>query len=167
MVPSMDKATDTPLAHPMSYSETRILEIRGEPPPKPFYMNLIPTEHQEQVTVIDWWNITCKRFGLPASALFAIPNAGAGAQRGQAGKMKAEGVRRGIPDLFLAVPRTAASPNLLTRYHGMFIEMKRRGKRATDEQEQEMNALMRRGYWCVTCDSADGAMRAITAYLQP
>ena len=73
-------------------------------------------EHDAQVAVIQWWAYAHKGFGLPEFALFAVPNAGAGAQRGQAGKMKAEGARSGIPDLLLPVARGA--------YRGLCIEMK-------------------------------------------
>jgi hypothetical protein len=47
---------------------------------------------------------------LPGIGFFVChPNAGAGAQRGQAGKMKAEGVKAGVPDTFLAVAHSGAS----------------------------------------------------------
>lgn len=120
---------------------------------------LIPTEHDEQVALIDWWNNgAAHAYGLTIYHLFAIPNAGAGASKGQAGKMKAEGTRAGIPDLFLAVPRLQCP--------GLFIEMKRRdGGRLSLEQQLAIQALSRQGYRCVVCKGADEAIRAIRDYL--
>lgn len=118
----------------------------------------IPTEHQEQVALIEWWDRGAGHaWGLSIYHLFAIPNAGAGASRGQAGKMKAEGARSGIPDLFLAVPRG--------QWHGMFIEMKRkRDGRVSFAQEVAMLSLGK-NYLCVVANGADEAMRAIRKYL--
>lgn len=86
----------------------------------------IPTEHEEQVALMRWASLSIPRYpGL--RWLHAIPNAGAGAQRGQAGKMKAEGVKRGVPDLCLPVPARG--------YHGAYVEMKRvRGSATSPEQ---------------------------------
>lgn len=143
----------------MSYHLTRISEIQGARTDRP-QVELIPTEHQEQAAVVQWWDfIECRKHALPHSALYAIPNSGAGPLRGQCGKLKAEGLRAAMPDLHLAVPAG--------KYHGMFIEMKRRGKVATEAQEGEMEKLRRRGFYCVTCDSADKAMAEIRKYLNP
>lgn len=118
-----------------------------------------PTEHQIQVSVIQWWNYACHGWRLPAFALHAIPNAGAGAQRGQAGKMKAEGTRAGIPDLFLAVP--------VGRAGGLYIEMKRAvGGKVSPEQRAVMNYLMKAGYVVAVCRSLDEARETITRYLR-
>jgi hypothetical protein len=118
---------------------------------------LEPSEHASQCAVIDWWDWNCKRWGLPSFALFAVPNAGAGAQKGQAGKMKAEGVRPGVPDLVLAVP-TAGAPGLL-------IEMKRKPNKVMEEQHRVIFFLRRVGYHVVVAWSQEEAVRAITAYL--
>ena len=56
-------------------------------------------EHSEQVTLIKWWALACKQFGIPEQLLFAIPNGG---KRDviSAKLLKDEGVRAGVPDLF-------------------------------------------------------------------
>jgi hypothetical protein len=120
-----------------------------------------PSEHESQVAVIDWWNWQCKKWDLPPFALFAIPNAGAGAQRGQAGKMKAEGVRKGAPDLMLAVAyvdRGALCPGLL-------IEMKRKPNVPRPEQAEFILYLRLQGYHVVVAWCAEEAILAIKGYL--
>lgn len=117
----------------------------------------LPTEHQEQCALIEWWDRGGHHaYGLTIYHLFAIPNAGAGASRGQAGKMRAEGARAGIPDLFLAVPRG--------EWGGMFIEMKRRDGKPSFAQEVAMLALGKR-YRCVVARGYDEAVGAIHDYL--
>lgn len=114
-------------------------------------------EHSEQVNLIQWWALQCKRFGVPEQLLFAIPNGG---QRNivTAKRMKDEGVRSGIPDLFLAVPRG--------NFHGLFVEMKKpRGGVVSDNQKACMEMLSTNGYYVTVCHGFIEAKTAITAYL--
>jgi hypothetical protein len=120
-----------------------------------------PLEHDEQVALIEWWDLACKRFRLPPFALFAIPNAGAGAQRGQAGKLKAEGMRKGVCDLFLGVPRIYGS----VVKAGLFIEMKRRPRKPDADQEAFIAFMRAMQYVCVVAYSMEEAKQAITEYL--
>jgi VRR-NUC domain len=115
-----------------------------------------PTEHQEQVKVIHWWRHACKVYGVPEYALFAVPNGGS---RGvvEAVGLKAEGVRPGVPDLFLAVPRGGLS--------GMFVEMKAIKGRASPEQTDFIASARLRGYRAEFCFGADAAIEAITNYM--
>jgi hypothetical protein len=118
-----------------------------------------PLEHEEQCALIDWWAYACKAHGIPESMLFAIPNAGAGASKGQAGKMKAEGVRPGIPDLMLAVVRAP--------WAGLFLEMKRvRGGRTSTEQAARIVELRLQGYRVAVADGCEHARALITEYLK-
>ena len=118
----------------------------------------VPTEHEEQVALFEWAE---RRLALyPELAfLFAIPNAGAGAQRGQAGKMKAEGVKPGVPDLFLPVARNG--------YYGCFIELKRmRGSRVEAEQTEWLFNLHLQGYYTAVCKGCEQAQKVLVAYLE-
>lgn len=113
-------------------------------------------EHQEQVAVVEWadyqrWN--GKRIG---DYLAAIPNGGH-RHPAVAGKLKAEGVRRGFPDLILAIP--------ITPYHGLFIEMKARGGRPSVEQKCWISLLREQGYQAVVAVGADQAIAEIQHYL--
>ena len=60
----------------------------------------VPTEHAEQVTLVQWL-----RRQYPGVLIFAIPNGG---QRNAAValKLKLEGVVRGVPDLYIPAWRT-------------------------------------------------------------
>lgn len=132
--------------------------------------SVAPSEHAEQCAVIDWWAHACKGYGLPEFALFAIPNGGA-RHPVVASKLKAEGVRAGVPDLFLAKPivmvhQSAVSRHLETTAHGLWIEMKRRPNKPSAEQEAVILYLRQRGYHCVIAWNADEAIRTIKAYLK-
>ena len=94
---------------------------------------LLPKEGQEQATLMSWAGMqSCvyPELGL----LFHIPNGGS-RSKAEAGRFKAEGVKAGVPDLFLPVPRG--------EYHGLFIELKRRqGGRVSDEQKDWLLTLL-------------------------
>lgn len=119
-------------------------------------------EHNEQVKLFNIINlqiVTYPEFDL----LFAIPNGGSRGgnvmQRIINGrKLKMEGVKRGIPDLFLPVPRGS--------YHGLFIEMKVKPNGMTKEQKEWFVKLTNSGYKCVCCYSADEAFLTLCNYLQ-
>lgn len=118
----------------------------------------VPTEHDEQVALMQWAAWETARHG-ELRWLHAIPNAGAGAQRGQAGKMKAEGAKPGVPDLCLPVPRG--------NYHGAYIEMKRvRGSVMSEDQGCWRDHLKASGYaHCVAKGFAE-ARDFLLAYLE-
>ena len=87
---------------------------------------------------------------------FAIPNGGD--RNPVVGAMlKAEGVKRGVLDMFLPVARGM--------YHGFFIEMKRPGGRTSAEQRQWISELMGQGYQVEIHYSDDSAIRALLDYL--
>lgn len=114
-------------------------------------------EHSEQVNLIQWWSLQCKRYGVHEQLLFAIPNGG---QRNivTAKRMKDEGVRAGIPDLFLAVPRG--------QFHGLFVEMKKqRGGVVSESQKACMEMLSANGYCVTVCHGFTDAQETIKGYL--
>lgn len=118
-------------------------------------------EHQEQCAVMKWWSMSCSRFGIDEHMLFAIPNGGK--RDAITGKiLKDEGVRAGIPDLFLAVPRMNGDPK-----HGLFIEMKKRkGGRVSQAQKEMIANLNDEGYAAVVCQGFQQAVLAIEMYLK-
>ena len=113
-------------------------------------------EHREQANVIRWWALAHRGFGLPEFALLAVPNGGLRTQA-TAGKLYAEGVRRGVYDLELPVAAGA--------FHGFRAEMKSANGRPTPQQ-------IAFGAWCdsmgwktVVCYNSGEAIDAIKAYL--
>jgi len=113
-------------------------------------------EHLEQTQLLAWARY--QRFnGTPiADDLHAIPN-GARTSMSVAKRLKAEGLRAGIPDLMLTIP--------VAPYHGLFIELKAKGGRLTDTQREQIERLRARGYHAVCCVGFDEARIAIERYL--
>lgn len=114
---------------------------------------LIPTEHQEQCAVIEW----CDQHPI-AKRIFAIPN-GSNKSPAAAAKFKREGLRKGVPDLFLPVARRG--------FHGLFIEMKHtKGSAVSPEQVAWVDYLFSAGYVARTARGADDAIAMISDYLK-
>ncbi len=111
------------------------------------------TEHDIQVTCINWFRLSYPKY---RQHLFAIPNGGA-RNKIVAYKLKAEGVLKGVADLFLAYPSGG--------YHGMFIEMKKKGNYATKEQKELMALYADTGYRCEVCYSLDEFVNVIKEYM--
>lgn len=114
-------------------------------------------EHDEQVLLMKWWELACKGFGIANECLFAIPNGGL-RNVVTACNLKREGVRAGVPDIFLAVARG--------EFHGMFIEMKKKkGGRVSEAQKRVGGVLIGRGYFVCICHGWDEARSKICWYL--
>jgi hypothetical protein len=109
-------------------------------------------EHQEQSAFIEW----CDAKGQPYSSIYAVPNGGH-RHIMTAVRLKKEGQRAGVPDLFLPLPNG--------KFHGLFIEMKTKTGRLTDKQLYWFDLLMLRGYKCVMCRGCDEAIKTITEYV--
>ena len=119
---------------------------------------LLPKEGQEQAALMSWAQMQSWRW--PELALmFHIPNGG-GRSKAEAGRFKAEGVKAGVPDLFLPVPRG--------EWHGLFIELKRQaGGRLSDEQKEWIPALQAQGYRVEVCKGWEAAAEVLKDYLGP
>lgn len=117
----------------------------------------VPSEGVEQATLFSWAKMQEHKWP-ELRLLFHIPNGGS---RGkvEAARFKAEGVKAGVPDLFLPVARG--------KYHGLFIEMKRiKGGRASDEQKAWIAALQKQWYVADICRGWKEAADLITWYLE-
>jgi len=116
-----------------------------------------PTEHQEQCALFEWAALA-QGAHPELCMLFAVPNGG---KRDPivAAKLKAEGVKAGVPDVFLACPRG--------RWHGLFVELKRadRSNHATSAQRAWIEMLRRYGYSAVVAYGCVEAQQAIMSYL--
>lgn len=126
------------------------------PKDKPARKKMSFEESHIQRTVIRWWQVKCREFGVAEVLLFSIPNGG---HRHviTASIMKAEGARAGAPDLFLACPNH--------RHSGLFLEIKRLTGVVTPEQEVFHALLRARGYQVNVCRSVKEAVDTIILYL--
>ena len=120
-------------------------------------MNLYtPTEAQEQTAVFNWAAVMARKWP-ELRLLHHIPNGGSRNAR-EAHNLRMQGVKAGIPDIFLPVARGG--------WHGLYIEMKRRkGGRLSDEQAAMLEALREQGYCAWVCKGANDAIDLITEYL--
>ena len=119
------------------------------------------TEHAEQVAVIDWCMMNLRQYP-ELDLLFAVPN-GAMLGGGKIGAirmnaLKAEGLRPGVPDLFLPVARHMC--------HGLFIEMKTSSGRLSENQTEYIAAVEKQGYFCAVCHGADEAIETLEWYMK-
>ena len=120
--------------------------------------NLVATEHQEQVALMQWWGYYSQAHSIPETLLFAIPN-GSFRQKVTGAILKAEGVRAGVSDLFLAYPSG--------QYHGAFIELKRdrKASRVTVMQKRFLKFARDFGYYAVVAYGFEDAKHVIESYV--
>jgi hypothetical protein len=123
-------------------------------------MPIVLSEHKEQVSFIHKAKKYLRDKGREEliPLLFAIPNGGA-RDRIAASAMKMEGVRAGVPDLFFAHPSG--------RYHGLFIEMKKRvGGSLSPDQKEMLKALEGQDYACHVALGYDEAVSGFVRYIE-
>ena len=114
------------------------------------------SEHDEQAALIEWANYqanTCPELDM----LFAVPNGGHRAKR-TAAMMKAEGVKPGVPDLWLPVKRQG--------FTGLVIEMKYGKNKPSDWQRWWLESLKAQNWQTAVCYSFDEARQTILNYLE-
>ena len=122
------------------------------------------SEHTEQAALFSWAKKMEGRHPQ-LKMMFAIPNGGLRNIR-VAMKLKKEGVKAGIPDIFLAVPRHLPNPTKdVFTLHGLFIEMKYGKNKPTKEQQQWLTDLEDEGYRAEVCHSFEEAKKVIEDYL--
>lgn len=115
------------------------------------------SESREQQALIKWWDAACEDYELEPFDLMAFPLQGARTARNGA-RMKAEGMRAGTLDMFLAVPAGD--------YSGLWIELKAGKGRASPAQKSAIERLNQRGYLAVLCVGREEAQATIEEYLK-
>lgn len=112
-------------------------------------------EHGEQAALFSWARLAESQYPELA-LLFAVPNGGArNAVTGA--RLKAEGVKRGVPDIWLPVARDG--------YHGLVIELKAARGRPTREQLVWLEALKQQQWVALVCVGFESAQTALLKYL--
>lgn len=114
-----------------------------------------PLETEEQQNLFKW----AESSGIPElEFLFAIPNGGF-RNKATAGRLKAEGVKPGVPDICLPIARG--------RYCSLYIEMKRiSGGAVSLEQKAWINRLNDLGHYAVVAKGWIQAKGTIDKYLK-
>lgn len=115
------------------------------------------SEAQHQTMVLKWTQQPSIRAKWPElSLLFHVPNERhCTPQQGKA--LQRMGVKRGVPDLCLPVPKG--------QYNGLFIEMKTESGRTTDDQEWWGERLLAQGYMWEVCHGWESAVRVLEWYM--
>lgn len=113
------------------------------------------SEHDEQTTLIAWAKYYQSQYP-ELGMLFAIPNGGL-RNKVVAAKLKAEGVKPGVPDLFLSVARKS--------FHGLYIEMKAKTGKVSDNQKKWIARLSHQKYAVQVCYGFEEAVNTIVWYL--
>lgn len=112
-------------------------------------------EATEQERVINWATFYAKDFP-ELDLLYHVPNGGSRNQL-EAANLKRQGVKAGVPDLVLPVPRQ--------QFHGLYVEMKWGKNTTTDKQDWWLEQLGQQGYKTAVCWSAEEAMDVIAEYM--
>lgn len=120
-------------------------------------------EEREQIAVFEW-AIAQEKAMPELSLLHHIPNGG---KRGkvEAARLKAAGVKAGMPDICLPVPRNG--------YGALYIELKKpesksmgiRKGTVSQKQREVISALQRSGNAVAVCYGAEEAIKTIKGYL--
>lgn len=112
-------------------------------------------EEEEQIVLMQWAELQKGRYPELA-LLYHVPNGGARAKT-TAARLKAAGVKAGVPDLCLPVARGG--------FHGLYIELKAGKNKTTEPQNQWLAALSRNGYKTAVCYGWAEASQVIKEYL--
>ncbi len=113
---------------------------------------MLNPETQEQIALFDW--IRLKPDLHPYS--IHIPNEGR-RSKFNGWILKRMGMRSGVSDVFIAVPRGT--------FHGVWIELKAGKNKATANQTKFIVDMLKQGYYAQVCMGAEEAIEVITSYL--
>lgn len=117
------------------------------------------SEHGEQVVLFRWLDLLAPHWPELVGATYAVPNGGL-RSKAAAGKLKAEGVRAGIPDICVPVPAG--------EFASLRIELKAASSGAATASQRRMAPMLEAlGNRVVVCHGWELAAREITTYLWP
>lgn len=114
------------------------------------------SESNEQISLFEWCEYSVGKYP-ELKLLFHVPNGGY-RSTATAGRMKAEGVKAGVPDLCLPVARGG--------FHGLFIEMKAGKNKPTANQQAWLDRLTEQGYSTAVCYGWEQAAKVLISYLE-
>lgn len=111
-----------------------------------------PTEAEEQTALFTWAG-----YHKSLEWMFAVPNGGTRNAR-EAKNLKRQGVKAGVSDIFVPVPRGG--------YHGLFIEMKVGKNKPSEKQIEFLNHVISCGYVGAICYGFEEAKKVIEDYMK-
>lgn len=126
-------------------------------------MKTFRTEHQEQSALFLWARLSHSTYP-ELRLMFAVANGGH-RHPAVAAKMREEGVKPGVPDIFLPVARHG--------FHGLFLELKTEANRPkrggmgglSELQAQWLGELRDQGYKAVVAYGFEEAKQILIDYL--
>jgi len=111
----------------------------------------IPTEDAEQICLAQYLDMVAR------DKWFHVPNGGS-RNVVEATKLKRMGVKRGVPDIWVVIPKKGFS--------GLIIELKRqKGGSVSTEQKRWIEYLRNAGYSVHVCKGAGPAVEVVNWYL--
>lgn len=112
-------------------------------------------EASEQILLMQWCELNKNKYkGI--DLIFAIPNGGTRHPR-EAANLKRQGVKAGVPDMFLPIANK--------KHNGLFIELKYGKNKATEKQIEWLSKLNKQGYKALVCNGFEEAKKAIEDYI--
>lgn len=114
------------------------------------------TESQEQQWLFQWAGISEQQFS-ELRLLYHVPNGGRRDKK-EAASLKRQGVKAGVPDLFLPSPHGG--------YFGLYIELKVGKNKTSKIQDEWIEQLKEQGYFVEVCYGWLAASEVIKYYLE-
>ena len=118
-------------------------------------IQLTGSEDAEQEKVVCWAKLMSNAYP-DLELLYHVPNGGS-RNKAEASKLRRMGVRAGVPDLVLPVPRAG--------YAGLYIELKVGENRPSNSQKDWLEKLTIQGYQALVCYGGNEAIRALEQYV--
>ncbi len=113
-------------------------------------------EDIEQETLMQWTAYATGTYP-ELNLLYHVPNGGK-RNAAEAAHLKRQGVKAGVPDLCLPVPRG--------KYHGLYIELKAKNNQPTETQIDWLKALAAQGFKTAVCWGFEAARSVIESYMR-
>jgi len=119
---------------------------------------IAPTEAEEQKWLFEWATAMSQLKYPELSLMYHCPNGGS-RNKIEAARMKGQGVKAGVPDIFLPVAKSG--------WHGLYIELKRTaGGIVSMEQKWWIDKLRIQHYRVEVCKGYMKAADIIEAYME-
>lgn len=121
---------------------------------------LVLTEEQEQIALFTWATLSVAIGDHPELVLLHHTPNGGWRDKKTAGRLRAAGVKAGVPDLHLPIARHG--------YHSLWIELKRadHSNHPSPDQEWWIERLRAEGHCVVVAYGSEEAIAAIEEYLK-